>query len=74
MNEREMFTEIAYLVCGNSYYYNILCQVVSCYRTLRGDVFLRVWDGTRNPRITKQMTFNKNEATYGDWKKEKRSR
>uniref|UniRef100_A0A914P3I0 Protection of telomeres protein 1 ssDNA-binding domain-containing protein n=1 Tax=Panagrolaimus davidi TaxID=227884 RepID=A0A914P3I0_9BILA len=59
MSEREMFTEIGYLV-------------VSCYRTLRGDIFLRVWDGTRNPRITKQMTFNANEATYGDSKREKR--
>uniref|UniRef100_A0AC35F2X6 Protection of telomeres protein 1 ssDNA-binding domain-containing protein n=1 Tax=Panagrolaimus sp. PS1159 TaxID=55785 RepID=A0AC35F2X6_9BILA len=64
MNERKMFTEMGYLVCGNSRYYNILCQVVSCYRTLRGDVFLRVWDGTRNPRITTQMTFDKNDATY----------
>uniref|UniRef100_A0A914R479 Telomeric single stranded DNA binding POT1/Cdc13 domain-containing protein n=1 Tax=Panagrolaimus davidi TaxID=227884 RepID=A0A914R479_9BILA len=30
MNEREMFTEIAYLVCGNACYYNILCQA-SCF-------------------------------------------
>uniref|UniRef100_A0AC34FFF6 Protection of telomeres protein 1 ssDNA-binding domain-containing protein n=1 Tax=Panagrolaimus sp. ES5 TaxID=591445 RepID=A0AC34FFF6_9BILA len=71
-NERELFTEISYLVCGNSSYYNILCQIVSCYRNSRGDIFLRVWDGTRNPRSTRFLNFTKNDLIYGDLKKEKR--
>uniref|UniRef100_A0A914Z7T6 Protection of telomeres protein 1 ssDNA-binding domain-containing protein n=1 Tax=Panagrolaimus superbus TaxID=310955 RepID=A0A914Z7T6_9BILA len=71
-NEREFFTEISYLICGNSNYYNILCQIVSCYRNSRGDIFLRVWDGTRNPRSTHFLNFNKSDLIYGDSIKEKR--
>uniref|UniRef100_A0AC35FW77 Protection of telomeres protein 1 ssDNA-binding domain-containing protein n=1 Tax=Panagrolaimus sp. PS1159 TaxID=55785 RepID=A0AC35FW77_9BILA len=70
-SESGSFKQICEIVYGNSHYYNMLLQIVSCYKNKNNNVVLRCWDGTRNLQKTFVSYPCHLTLIYGDEKKEK---
>uniref|UniRef100_A0A914QAB6 Protection of telomeres protein 1 ssDNA-binding domain-containing protein n=1 Tax=Panagrolaimus davidi TaxID=227884 RepID=A0A914QAB6_9BILA len=69
--ESGSFKQICEIVYGDSHYYNMLLQIVSCYKNNRNQAVLKVWDGTRNLQKTFVSYPSHLTLIYGDEKKEK---
>uniref|UniRef100_A0A914QYB0 Protection of telomeres protein 1 ssDNA-binding domain-containing protein n=1 Tax=Panagrolaimus davidi TaxID=227884 RepID=A0A914QYB0_9BILA len=59
------------LIYGNSCYYDVLFQIVSCYKNGKGNVVLRVWDGLQNPNQLFISPSYDIRLIYGDLKRER---